>query len=828
MIKYILKVGVFLMKRLVVVLSSLLVLPAFAEVAPSTYDTDLTFSDVEFGDIDMPEVSADVVADEQSEQRVAKPKNVSTRGVAGRPATSARTTMARGSQNTTSTRGNSIRSRNISVRSTNNATPVRTTSVSSRKSSFATGSTARTGTTTRIGSSARSGSRARAASLVGAGSSLYNPNTVQTRGSTQPTVRSRGSAVVRAATNVVPTAESAIETTTELNTIKSLTEYCQSQYAACMDNYCNVLDDNQGRCTCSKNIAQYQKIENALASATEALQDVARSIQYIGLSADQISTLFAETEAELSMKNSKDNSAIRSSLDKVKRMIIDVKSGSSSSSEPANNLSFDLSGLLNFDIGDASFDFSSFLGSTTNTNTNTISNQRGESLYKTATARCKASVLNSCVAQGIDAALVTNSYDLEIDKSCLAYERALTESNSQMTQTVANAKEVLKKARLAVAQNKNSYDLRGCVSALESCMQDDYVCGSDYENCLDPTGQYIVNGAVVIGSMPGNNTEGNAGDIQTRYTNDRLFATWKHNNKSPWASDENNYQTLIDYINSTVKSGAATTPSDEMPIFLQNKIGYHNDKEKKDYGMCMSVLNKCQDYTYDSKGKYIAANEVIKQFMQRALVQIKMKQDELLTAYAEDCISDVSSCLSTNNYDASNPQGSKSRTAINSCYNQIKTCFSVNGNVFGAVQSSVLQDWVNGTYSAIETYTDNPQIDYYCGTLDQNDCTNQRGYCTRNTGNNTTTRDLMSDICTWNSTNSRCERNQNTADCNSASQSGNGSSQAQNSGTNTGSGTGTGTGSNNSSVVSPGGGNSGGTAVSGVPPTSSEPTLLQP
>ena len=147
---------------------------------------------------------------------------------------------------------------------------------------------------------------------------------------------------------------------------------------------------------------------------------------------------------------------MRSSLDKVKRMVVDVKGGTSTATADTGTMNFDLSGLLNFDMGDFGFDLSTFMNTTSN-NTNSISNQRGENLYKTASARCRASVLNSCTAQGVDAAVVTNSYDLEIDKACLAYERALTESNQQMTQTVANAKEVLKRARLMVAQNKNEF-----------------------------------------------------------------------------------------------------------------------------------------------------------------------------------------------------------------------------------------------------------------------------------------------------------------------------------------------------------------------------------
>lgn len=709
------------MKRLVVVLSSLLVLPAFAENMPSQYDADAVFSWAEYDDVDTGAVEA--VATEETVQPVAKPKastsRVSGTNASGRIA-AGRTGATRTS--TTNSRTGTARSRSVSTRSS--VAPARTSAV-----------------TTHRGVAARAGT-------ITDSTPVYNANSTGARAS----VTSRGmraATIVSGTSNVVPTAESAVETTSELNAMKSLTEYCQAQYASCMDNYCNVLDDNQGRCTCSKNISNYEKTEAALANATEALQDVARSIQYIGLPADQINTLFTETEAELTMKDSKDNSAIRSSLDKVKRMIVDVKTGTASAVETNSTMNFDLSGLLNFDIGSTGFDLSSFMGTTTNTNS--ISNQRGESLYKTATARCKASVLNSCTSQGVDAAVITNSYDLEIDKSCLAYERALTESNQQMTQTVANAKEVLKKARLMVAQNKNSYDLRGCVSALESCMQDDYVCGNGYESCLDPTGQYIVNGSVVIGSMPGNNTEGS--DISSTYSHENLFGTWTapDGTKNPWAtsnSSDPKYITLVDYIDATVTNSAAKNASDKMSQYLQNKIGYHDNSTNKDFGMCMSILNKCQNYTYDKKGKYDPENEVVKQFLQRALVQIKTAQDALLASYAESCISDVSSCLASNNYDSATPEGTKSRTAINACYSQIKTCLSVNGNIYGSVTPAVLQSWVTGNYGSVETYTSTNEIINDCAQItDATECGQKWGYCLSSNGSTRTT--LSAGMCTW-------------------------------------------------------------------------------
>ena len=178
---------------------------------------------------------------------------------------------------------------------------------------------------------------------------------------------------------------------------------------SCMDNFCNVLDDNQGRCSCSKNIKNYEKTETALKEATEALQDVAQQIQYIGLTGDEIETLFTQTEAELQMQSTQDNTRLKNDLDRIRDLIVDVKSGSVSSTATTGGLNFDLSGLLDFNIDSTGFDLTSLFGGGNSSNTSSISNQRGEQLYKTATARCKASVLNNCASQGVDISVITNS-----------------------------------------------------------------------------------------------------------------------------------------------------------------------------------------------------------------------------------------------------------------------------------------------------------------------------------------------------------------------------------------------------------------------------------
>jgi len=701
------------MKRFIVVLSGLLALPAFAEVAPVYYDDFVEYTD---------DFVEEVEPEETAEHSAPVQKNIVQRATANRSTSRAISNTRDNSATRTNT---STRAMAASVRDAQNKsrttisrssrTPTTTQSVKSSNTrvvarSGRTGQpvTARASATGAVMAIPRiTENSANLNNLTDSGVSLYKPSRVGV--TRRATVRSASAD----ATTPAITENDISNTAANLEAIKELTEYCKAQYAACMDNYCNVLDDNQGRCSCSKNIKNYASTEAALEQATTDFQDTVQKIKYIGLTSEQIESLYLETEAETSMKSAKDNSSLKSTLDKIKdKILVDAASPNASSSY-TGNISMDLSGLLDIDLN-SGFDLNSFINMESTTGNSNVSNQRGEQLFKTATNRCRTSVLNSCSAQGIDPNIITNSYDLEIDKQCIAYERSLNEANNEMRNNVRNATTILQQARLMLAQNKNSYDLRGCVAAIDSCMQDDYVCGADYELCLDPTSKYLANGAIVKGGTPGvaggqaiNETPiADAASLESWTSQGMrdLYATWNYGGTgkdqlSAWGGGKT--ETLGDYIDEKLTTWkqdydkTSTTPEDIARYLLQ-KIGYI-DKNDKVHGMCASAMKQCQNYTYDSKKNYIPNNEVVRQYLASTLAKIKLQQDAILSDYAEDCRSDVSSCLSANEYDEQNTNTTASQTAINACRTNIVTCMSVSGQTPSDASKLTLRaikDWV--------------------------------------------------------------------------------------------------------------------------------------
>lgn len=397
----------------------------------------------------------------------------------------------------------------------------------------------------------------------------------------------------------------------------ALNKSCQEQYNDCMDQFCAVIDANQKRCSCSSNLSKYAKVEKAVKDANAELNSVAQNIRYVGLSADEISAIMSATEAEEAMTGKTDTTENRTLLAQIEQMIKDPTTTSSSS------FSTDSFGLLDIDLDFSSSELNDLFTLDFLTNGNsTFSNLRGADLYNAAKKRCNT-IITQCKEVGATAQQITGNYDLAIDKDCIAYEQGLTKMNETLVSNVRSATRMLQKARLAVLQNQNTYDARGCVSALETCMTDEMVCGEDYKKCLDPTKKFVdENGNVVLGK--------NVNYIQLFMSN--------YNN----AGVDRTY--LASAYNTGINDSSCANSGDGKCVvkYLLTKIG--TAQKATDEGLCRPVLDKCRAYTYDTRGNYNAYNDIVVNYIQRAMVNIKAAQYQIVSDYASTCLSDIATC----------------------------------------------------------------------------------------------------------------------------------------------------------------------------------------
>ena len=447
----------------------------------------------------------------------------------------------------------------------------------------------------------------------------------------------------RVATNV-PTTESIAEAKERLDLTSDLNASCQQQYNDCMDQFCNVIDANQGRCSCSANLANYTDVEEAVTDANNKLNEVAQQIRYVGLTADEIRAIMSETEAEAALSGTKDTSETRNMLEEIEKLIRDPSGSSSTYSSNSVSLGLDMDLDFSSDIADIfNLDF-------LNLNTGSFSNLRGTSLYNAAKNRCRV-VLNQCEEAGANIDQITANYDLAIDKDCIAYEQGLTKMNQTLVSNVRSANLMLQKARLAVLQNKNQYDAKGCIAALDTCMTDEMVCGADYTKCLDPTKRYIdENGNVVLGQDITNIL-----DFMADYNNANIV--------SEFLSESYGSETYFDekYCAGEGNDGRCVVK------YLLQKIGTKEDSTAE--GLCRPVLDKCQAYTYDEDGKYQKYNDIVVNYIQRAMVNIQAAQRQIISDYASSCMLDVANCY---NQQVTQVNAWSTSASVSSIYNVMR------------------------------------------------------------------------------------------------------------------------------------------------------------
>ena len=452
---------------------------------------------------------------------------------------------------------------------------------------------------------------------------------------------------VKSRASVQATAESIALATERLEKTAALNKSCQEQYNECMDQFCAVIDANQKRCSCSANLPRYTKVESAVKDANTQLNDVAQRIRYVGLSADEIRAIMTETEAEEALSGATDTSETRGMLEDIEDLIRNPTSTSVYSSSSSSNFGLDMDLDFSSDTGEMfSLDF-------LNTDDGSFSNLRGTALYNAAKKRC-STVLNQCKDAGATATQITGNYELAIDKDCIAYEQGLTKMNETLLKNVRSANQMLQKARLTVLQNKNEYDARGCIAALDTCMTDDIVWGSDYYICIDPTKKYIdENGNVILGQNVSKIT-----DFMSKYDNSAINREFLQNA----------------YIGTTAtedcKDGSCVVK------YLLQKIG--TKQKVTDEGLCRAVLDKCQAYTY-SDGTYNPYNDIVLNYVQRAMVNIRAAQQNIVSEYASTCMSEIATCYNqqmsqVNAWSTSASVSSIYKVMTGACRNVALTC----------------------------------------------------------------------------------------------------------------------------------------------------------
>ena len=302
----------------------------------------------------------------------------------------------------------------------------------------------------------RSATTARAASVA---------QTVSPRATTTTsTARSATTVSPRAATNT---------TTVDLTGTRTGTAYeqCKNAYFSCMDQFCQLKNDDYRRCSCSDRVLELAEIRDVMQDAGDQLTVFNENLDTVGMTAAQASAMKTASEGENALTS--DKSASKALLQAIMNSIRgeDSTVGGKFTDLNSINISFDTANAFGtLDAGAA------------------IAAYNGKNLYTAVYPQCRNAVRADCNDASLQRAI--NAYLMAIEQDCNTVQTAIETTQKQMKSAVRESSAMLDLARVENRRNHNSDDITTCVNNVESAILSEEVCGANYHKCLD-NGEFI-------------------------------------------------------------------------------------------------------------------------------------------------------------------------------------------------------------------------------------------------------------------------------------------------------------------------------------------------
>ncbi len=305
--------------------------------------------------------------------------------------------------------------------------------------------------------------------------------------STRTAVNPRASVATRNSTtkrqNVVARATTADQVQSVASETKTGLEYeqCKTAFFTCMDQFCQLKNDNYRRCSCSNRIFNFQEVSDGYKQASEKLTEFSENLDVVGMSKEQATAMKTASEGEDAL--TEDKSASKQLLQAIMNAIKgdDAKVGGKYQNLNSISLSEDFSNAFeNADSGQI------------------IASYNGATLYKAVFPRCKSVVKEDCNNASLQRAI--NAYLMAIEQDCNTVEAALKTQQKKLKASTYQSSAMLDLARIENRHNRNEDDIATCMTNVEAAIQSEEVCGEKYHKCLD-YGQYIdiTTGAPITG-----------------------------------------------------------------------------------------------------------------------------------------------------------------------------------------------------------------------------------------------------------------------------------------------------------------------------------------
>lgn len=211
----------------------------------------------------------------------------------------------------------------------------------------------------------------------------------------------------------------------------------------------------------------------------------------------------------------------------------------------------------------------------------------GTALYNAALPVCREMALEICSQEDLD--IIESGYQMLIEQDCTTVAKAYSTQQDQAREKIFESGALLDMARLDIYQKRNSDDILTCKKKMLDMLTNSSVCGENLGKCLDTTGKYIdpsTGEAFLTEDLV------NLGNLITRPEPDQS-----------WTSTPGN-EAFVSFLNSKKK-------------FLE------------------PATENCQDI----------ADYVWEEFIEDALAQIKLAQEQKLEDMRQSCTTLTTQCL---------------------------------------------------------------------------------------------------------------------------------------------------------------------------------------
>lgn len=248
-------------------------------------------------------------------------------------------------------------------------------------------------------------------------------------------------------------------------------EQCKAALFTCMDQFCQLKNDNYRRCSCSDRIYDFQDISETYQKVGEKLTEFSEDLDVVGMSPAQATAMKTASAGEDAL--TEDKSASKQLLQAIMNSIRGEDSSVGGKYKDLNsiNLSVDVSNAFGMDDSGQ-----------------IIASYNGTTLYKAVFPKCKSAVKSDCNNASLQRAI--NAYLMAIEQDCNTVESALKQQQKTLKASTHQSSAMLDLARIENHQNHNADDVAACLANVENAIQSEQVCGSGYHKCLD-NGQFI-------------------------------------------------------------------------------------------------------------------------------------------------------------------------------------------------------------------------------------------------------------------------------------------------------------------------------------------------